>query len=109
VILEGRLIGQRQTRSIFDDCVWRRPEVGPGADVGCGVQCFDAGFLGTYTQLPDSPLQLAEDLEQLKVLENGYKSKVSPPRRASQGSSQQPGQLWKHIRGTPKRMSLRLA
>jgi CMP-2-keto-3-deoxyoctulosonic acid synthetase len=86
VTLEGRLIGQKQRRSISDDCLWRRAEVQPDADVGRGVQCFDAGFLGTYTQLPDSPLQLAEDLEQLKVVENGYKIKVSPPRRSSPGS-----------------------
>jgi hypothetical protein len=87
VTLEGRLIGQKQTRSIFDDCVWRQAEVRPDADVGRGVQCFDAGFLGVYTRLPDSPLQLAEDLEQLKVLENGYKIKVSAAHPQGAGSS----------------------
>ena len=42
----------------------------------CG-QSYDAKFLGIYPRLPSTPLQLEEDLEQLKVLENGYKMKVS--------------------------------
>jgi len=29
-----------------------------------------------YPELPPTPLQLEEDLEQLKVLENGYRMKV---------------------------------
>lgn len=41
-----------------------------------GIQSFDANFLQLYAQLPPSPLQLEEDLEQLKVLENGFKMKV---------------------------------
>lgn len=41
-----------------------------------GIQSYDAKFLGIYPQLPSTPLQLEEDLEQLKVLENGYKMKV---------------------------------
>ena len=40
------------------------------------LQCYDAKFLDVYAQLPSSSLQLEEDLEQLKVLENGYKMKV---------------------------------
>ncbi|KAK4752517.1 hypothetical protein SAY87_021315 [Trapa incisa] len=41
-----------------------------------GIQSFDAKFLKIYSQLQPTPLQLEEDLEQLKVLENGYKMKV---------------------------------
>ncbi|KAH7651815.1 3-deoxy-manno-octulosonate cytidylyltransferase (CMP-KDO synthetase) protein [Dioscorea alata] len=41
-----------------------------------GIQSYDAKFLRTYPQLPPTPLQLEEDLEQLKVLEYGYKMKV---------------------------------
>lgn len=41
-----------------------------------GVQCYDAKFLKVYASMPPSPLQLEEDLEQLKVLENGFKLKV---------------------------------
>jgi hypothetical protein len=41
------------------------------------VQSYDAKFLGIYPHLHPTPLQLEEDLEQLKVLENGYKMKVT--------------------------------
>lgn len=40
-------------------------------------QSYDAKFLKIYPELSPTPLQLEEDLEQLKVLENGYKMKVS--------------------------------
>ncbi|XP_062161558.1 3-deoxy-manno-octulosonate cytidylyltransferase, mitochondrial-like [Alnus glutinosa] len=41
-----------------------------------GIQSYDAQFLKIYPELTSTPLQLEEDLEQLKVLENGYKMKV---------------------------------
>ncbi|KAJ7565655.1 hypothetical protein O6H91_02G069500 [Diphasiastrum complanatum] len=41
-----------------------------------GIQCYDAKFLAIYPLMKPTPLQLEEDLEQLKVLENGYKMKV---------------------------------
>ncbi len=41
-----------------------------------GVYAFRRSFLKTYVNLPQTPLQKAEDLEQLKVLENGYSIKV---------------------------------
>lgn len=41
-----------------------------------GIQSYDSKFLKIYPDLPPTPLQLEEDLEQLKVLENGYKMKV---------------------------------
>ncbi|EEF28143.1 3-deoxy-manno-octulosonate cytidylyltransferase, mitochondrial [Ricinus communis] len=41
-----------------------------------GIQSYDAKFLKIYSELQPTPLQLEEDLEQLKVLENGYKMKV---------------------------------
>lgn len=37
-----------------------------------GVYAYRRKFLQLYTELPPTPLQLAEDLEQLKVLEHGY-------------------------------------
>ncbi|KAK1286194.1 hypothetical protein QJS10_CPB20g01860 [Acorus calamus] len=40
-----------------------------------GIQSYTTKFLKIYPELPPSPLQLEEDLEQLKVLENGYKMK----------------------------------
>ncbi|KAM5585982.1 3-deoxy-manno-octulosonate cytidylyltransferase, mitochondrial [Rosa sericea] len=41
-----------------------------------GIQSYDTKFLKIYRELKPTPLQLEEDLEQLKVLENGYKMKV---------------------------------
>ncbi|KAL5572971.1 hypothetical protein UlMin_022568 [Ulmus minor] len=41
-----------------------------------GIQSYDTKFLKIYPELEPTPLQLEEDLEQLKVLENGYKMKV---------------------------------
>ncbi|KAF3618512.1 3-deoxy-manno-octulosonate cytidylyltransferase, mitochondrial [Capsicum annuum] len=42
-----------------------------------GIQSYDTNFLKVYPELTPTPLQLEEDLEQLKVLENGYKMKVT--------------------------------
>ncbi|XP_022756729.1 3-deoxy-manno-octulosonate cytidylyltransferase, mitochondrial-like [Durio zibethinus] len=41
-----------------------------------GIQSYDSEFLKIHPKLQPTPLQLEEDLEQLKVLENGYKMKV---------------------------------
>merc|ERR1711865_1214126 len=41
-----------------------------------GLQCYDREFLAGYSAMPATPCQLQEDLEQLKVLENGGKIKV---------------------------------
>jgi 3-deoxy-manno-octulosonate cytidylyltransferase (CMP-KDO synthetase) len=38
-----------------------------------GLYGYKKEFLSTYTKLSPTPLQVAEDLEQLKILENGYK------------------------------------
>jgi 3-deoxy-manno-octulosonate cytidylyltransferase (CMP-KDO synthetase) len=37
-----------------------------------GIYAYRAGFLADYTRLPRSPLERAESLEQLRVLEHGY-------------------------------------
>jgi len=50
-----------------------------------GIQCYDTKFLKAYATMPSSPLQLQEDLEQLKVLENGYKLKVIKVDHAAHG------------------------
>lgn len=42
-----------------------------------GLYAYRPSFLMKYQQLPSTPLQLAEDLEQLKVLEHGYRIKVA--------------------------------
>jgi 3-deoxy-manno-octulosonate cytidylyltransferase (CMP-KDO synthetase) len=41
-----------------------------------GIYAYRPHFLMKYAQLPTTPLQMIEDLEQLKVLEHGYKIKV---------------------------------
>jgi 3-deoxy-manno-octulosonate cytidylyltransferase (CMP-KDO synthetase) len=41
-----------------------------------GVYAFRRDFLKTYTQLPQTPLEMTESLEQLRVLENGYRIKI---------------------------------
>ena len=37
-----------------------------------GIYAYRAGFLKLLSQLEETPLQKAEDLEQLKILEHGY-------------------------------------
>lgn len=37
-----------------------------------GIYAYRAGFLGTFTALPPTPLERAESLEQLRALEHGY-------------------------------------
>lgn len=42
-----------------------------------GLYCFRRSFLLEYSKMAATPLQLQEDLEQLKVLERGYRIKVA--------------------------------
>jgi len=42
-----------------------------------GIYAFKRTFLPIYASLPMTPLQQAEDLEQLKILELGYRIKVA--------------------------------
>lgn len=41
-----------------------------------GVYAFRPAFLRAYTRLPQTPLEIAESLEQLRVLEHGFKIRV---------------------------------
>jgi 3-deoxy-manno-octulosonate cytidylyltransferase (CMP-KDO synthetase) len=41
-----------------------------------GIYGFTRSFLEQFVAMPKSPLEVAESLEQLRVLENGYKIKV---------------------------------
>jgi len=41
-----------------------------------GIYAYTKDFLFTYTNLPKSPLEEAEKLEQLRALENGYRIKT---------------------------------
>lgn len=50
-----------------------------------GIYAYRPDFLLKYAKLPMTPLQKAEDLEQLKVLENGYKIKAAIVKSANAG------------------------
>ena len=50
-----------------------------------GIYGYRHDFLMHYADLEPTPLQLAEDLEQLKVLENGYRIKVAVVESSSIG------------------------
>lgn len=50
-----------------------------------GVYAYRPQFLLEYAKLPMTPLQIAEDLEQLKVLENGYKIRAAIVKSATAG------------------------
>jgi 3-deoxy-manno-octulosonate cytidylyltransferase (CMP-KDO synthetase) len=52
-----------------------RPEVTYYRHVG--IYAYRREFLLKYTELPQTPLQIAEDLEQLKVIEHGYRIKTA--------------------------------
>jgi len=48
----------------------------PMARAHVGIYGFHAAFLQAFTQLPPTPLEQAEKLEQLRVLEHGYRIRV---------------------------------
>jgi 3-deoxy-manno-octulosonate cytidylyltransferase (CMP-KDO synthetase) len=50
-----------------------------------GIYAYRPDFLLKYVRLPMTPLQVVEDLEQLKVLEHGYKIKAAIVESASVG------------------------
>lgn len=50
-----------------------------------GIYGFQKDFLFEYAKLPDTPLQLAEDLEQLKALEHGVSIKLALVKSESVG------------------------
>jgi 3-deoxy-manno-octulosonate cytidylyltransferase (CMP-KDO synthetase) len=53
-----------------------RKEEGHRAYEHVGIYAYRRDFLYTYTKLPPTPLERLESLEQLRVLENGYRLKV---------------------------------
>lgn len=50
-----------------------------------GIYSFRPDFLMHYVSLPSTPLQLMEDLEQLKVIEHGFRIKTAVVEHASIG------------------------
>jgi len=64
----GRAMYFSRSRIPFD-----RDSVGGVAyKLHLGIYAYRAGFLSRYTKLPPTPAELAEKLEQLRVLENGW-------------------------------------
>jgi 3-deoxy-D-manno-octulosonate cytidylyltransferase len=51
-----------------------------------GIYVFNRDLLAKYCELPDTELQLEEDVEQLKILEHGYKIKSYPTIRFNEVS-----------------------
>ncbi len=62
------------SRTAIPACVGRAPQL---VYRHIGIYAFRPDFLLRYGQLAATPLQLSEDLEQLKVLEHGYRIKVA--------------------------------
>jgi len=54
----------------------RSPELAAPHYLHIGLYAYRRDFLMTYTSLPSTPLEQSEALEQLRVLEHGYKIKV---------------------------------
>ncbi|MCC6676489.1 MAG: 3-deoxy-manno-octulosonate cytidylyltransferase [Phycisphaerales bacterium] len=50
-----------------------------------GLYVYRAGFLQTYVNLPATPLEVTESLEQLRVLEHGYRIAVAVEHSTGQG------------------------
>lgn len=50
-----------------------------------GVYGYTKDFLKTFVNLPQSPLEVAEQLEQLRAIENGYKIRVVETKHQSIG------------------------
>ncbi len=66
-----------------------------------GVYAYTKDFLFTYTNLPKSRLEEAEKLEQLRVLENGYKIKTIETKLDTIGvdTPEDLKKVEKHLRG----------
>lgn len=67
------------SRSVIPFCRGKEPESWPSAFPylkHIGLYAYKREVLHEVTQLPQSPLEIAESLEQLRWLENGYRIKV---------------------------------
>jgi 3-deoxy-manno-octulosonate cytidylyltransferase (CMP-KDO synthetase) len=65
---------------------YHRDGVAPGAALGhkhIGLYAYRRDFLLTFAQLPPTPLEQAEQLEQLRALERGFRIKVTAVEAAS--------------------------
>ncbi len=58
-----------------------------------GIYAYRVGFLKTYAQLPESPLETIERLEQLRVLHHGHAIAVTVTSEAPEGGVDTPEDL----------------
>jgi len=58
-----------------------------------GIYAYRAGFITQYIELPESPLEVLESLEQLRVLYHGYKIKIAKALCAPQAGVDTPEDL----------------
>ena len=70
VIMDGRGHALYFSRSPLP--YYRDGFCGGGAYLHAGIYCFRRSFLSIYTSLKPTPLEKAEKLEQLRILEHGY-------------------------------------
>ncbi len=55
----------------------RNPEGGAKVYQHCGLYAYRRNFLATFASLAPTPLETTESLEQLRVLENGYRIRMA--------------------------------
>lgn len=58
-----------------------RQQVAPAVRQHLGLYAYTREFLALYPTLPQTPLEIAESLEQLRVLEHGYKIRICATER----------------------------
>ena len=75
VVLDSQMCARYFSRSVIPFVRSREPEEWPKLAqyyTHVGMYAYRASVLAEITRLPQSPLELAESLEQLRWLENGY-------------------------------------
>ena len=78
-----KVVTDRQGRALYFS---RSPVPSSGTTfLHLGLYVYRAGFLRQFTQLERTPLEIAERLEQLRVLEHGYRIRVVEVESASWG------------------------
>ena len=70
-----KLVHDRQGRALYfsrSPIPYDRGKTTPEYCGHIGIYAYRVGFIDTFSQLPPSSLELAESLEQLRALDNGY-------------------------------------
>ena len=79
VVLDSQMRARYFSRSVIPFVRSKEPDEWPAATqyyTHVGMYAYRAAVLAEITRLPQSPLELAESLEQLRWLENGYTIKA---------------------------------